>query len=210
MRKRLKTWYAQTNNAKRRLNVHACFAGLLRWITTHWSQPTWLLAMDATTISNRWIILSVSVLYKQRAIPVAWQVLPWHKQKWNPLWEPLLRALALAFPTKVQGLALADRDLYSPEWFASYWTLVGEAERLERVWLALAVATLWVLWYGTDVEAARRVWGSLWVKKRRVVSVFRMGWLLLLLEALGCVEGLRSGWFADTFEPVEEDRGSWA
>jgi hypothetical protein len=34
MRKRLKTWYAQTSNAKRRLNVHSCFAGLLRWITT--------------------------------------------------------------------------------------------------------------------------------------------------------------------------------
>jgi hypothetical protein len=74
--------------------------------------------MDATTISNRWIILSVSGLYKPRAIPVAWRVLPWHKPQWNPLWEPWLCALAPAFPPNGQGFVLADRGVYSPEWFA--------------------------------------------------------------------------------------------
>jgi hypothetical protein len=64
MRKRLKTWYAQKNPTRRRLSVQSCFAGLLRWATTGWSRPTLLLAMDATTISNRWSILNVSVLYK--------------------------------------------------------------------------------------------------------------------------------------------------
>ena len=314
MRKRLKTWYAQKNPTRRRLSVQSCFAGLLRWATTGWSRPTLLLAMDATTISNRWSILNVSVLYKQRAIPVAWRVLPWHKQKWNPLWKQLLGALAPAFPPDVQVLVLADRGVYSPELFAyirqlgahplmpmggdgrvlvegsSAWqvshelapclgtqwkgrcrvfktntlectvltlwargmkeawlvltdlppqeasavwyryrswieqgfrdlkrlgwscprTLVRDAGRLERIWLALAVATLWVLWYGTDEDAAGRVWGKLWGKRRRVVSVFRLGWLLVLLEALGCVGDLRCGWFPDTLEPVEEDGGSWA
>ena len=56
----------------------------------------------------------------------------------------------------------------------------------------------------------RVVWGKLWGKRRRVVSVFRLGWLLVLLEALGCVGDLRCGWFPDTLEPVEEDGGSWA
>ena len=312
MRKRLKTWYAQKSNANRRLNVQSCFAGLSRWMTPDWSRPILLLAIDATTIRNRWVILTVGVLYKQRAIPVAWRVLTWDKQEWNPIWEQLLGALAPAFPPNVQVLVLADRGLYSPELFesirqlgahplmrvngdggvlvegSSEWkvlrelascpdtqwsgrcrvfktnplectvlamwacgmkeawlvltdlspseasvvwyryrswieqgfrdlkrlgwschrTLVRDAGRLERIWLALAVATLWVLWYGTDADAARRVWGSLWMKKRRVVSVFRMGWLLVLLEVLECVDGLRSGWFPDALEPVGEDGGS--
>jgi len=104
MRKRLKTWYAQTRNAKRRLNVHSCFAGLLRWMTTDWSAPNLLLALDTTTLRNRWIILTVSVLYKKRAIPVAWRVLAWDKQAWNPIWKQLLSALAPAFPPRVRVL----------------------------------------------------------------------------------------------------------
>jgi len=86
--------------------------------------------------------------------------------------------------------------------------LVEDAERLERVWLALGVAPLWVLWYGTDGVSAHRVWGALW-GKRCVVNVFRRGWLLVWLEVLACVEGWCSGWFADPLEPVE-DGGSWA
>ena len=117
MRKRLKTWYAQTRNAKRRLNVHSCFAGLLRWMTTDWSAPNLLLALDTTTLRNRWIILTVSVLYKKRAIPVAWRVLAWDKQAWNPIWKQLLSALAPAFPPRVRVLVFADRGLYSPELF---------------------------------------------------------------------------------------------
>jgi len=74
--------------------------------------------MDTTTIRNRWIILTIRVLYKKRAIPVAWRVLPWHKQKWNPIWKQLLRALAPAFPSGVQVLVLANRGLYAPELFA--------------------------------------------------------------------------------------------
>jgi hypothetical protein len=257
IRKRLKTWYAPKNTLKRRLTVHPCFAGLLRWITTDWSRPTVLLAMDTTTIRNRWIILTIRVLYKKRAIPVAWRVLPWHKQKWNPIWKQLLRALAPAFPSGVQVLVLANRGLYAPELFAyirqvgahplmqmggdgkvlidgsSEWqalrnlspceasavwyrhrswieqgfrdlkrlrwschrTLVRGAGRLERVWLALSVVTLEVLWYGTGEGAAGRVWG-----RRRVVSVFRLGWLLVWLEVLECVEGLRCGWFPEIRE----------
>jgi hypothetical protein len=269
--------------------------------------------MDATTIRNRWMILTISVLYKKRAIPVAWRVLAWDEQAWNPIWGQLLRALAPAFPPGVRVLVLTNRGLYSPklfeairqsgahpmmrvngdggvlvasgaEWqtlqdlvpcpdtrwkgqcrvfktnplectvlavwgcgmqeawivltdlppceasvvwyryrswieqgfrdlkrlgWSCHRTLVRDAERLERVWLALAVATLWVMGYGTDEASAHRVWGALWRKRCRVVSVFRMGWLLAWLEVLGCVDGLRSGWFPDPLESVDEDGGNW-
>jgi hypothetical protein len=274
MRKRLKTWYAQTRRTKRRLNVHSCFAGLLRWMTTDWSAPNLLLALDTTTLRNRWIILTVSVLYKKRAIPVAWRVLAWDKQAWNPIWNQLLSALAPAFPPGVRVLvegstewqvlqalapcpdthwngrcrvfktnsldctvlalwAVGMREAWivltdlppceaSAVWYryrswieqgyrdlkrlggSCHRTLVRDAARLERVWLALAVATLWVLWYGTDEASAHRVWGALWSRKRCVVSVFRRGWLLVWLEMLACVEGLCCGWFPDSLEPVED------
>ena len=100
------------------------------------------------------------------------------------------------------------RDLKRLGW-SCHRVWVGAAERLERVWLALAVATLWVVWCGTDEASARRAWGALWGKWRRVVSVLRRGWWLMWLEVLACVEGLCSGWFPDPLEPVE-DGGSWA
>jgi len=243
-------------------------------MTTDWSAPNLLLALDTTTLRNRWIILTVSVLYKKRAIPVAWRVLAWDKQAWNPIWKQLLSALAPAFPPGMRVLvegstewqvlqalapcpdthwngrcrvfktnsldctvlalwAVGMREAWivltdlppceaSAVWYryrswieqgyrdlkrlggACHRTLVRDAARLERVWLALAVATLWVLWYGTDEASAHRVWGALWSRKRCVVSVFRRGWLLVWLEMLACVEGLCCGWFPDPLEPVED------
>jgi hypothetical protein len=76
------------------------------------------------------------------------------------------------------------------------------------VWLALAVATLWVMGYGTDAALAHRVWGALWRKRCRVVRVFRRGWLWVWLEIVGCGEGLGSGWFPALLEPVDADGGS--
>jgi len=117
IRKRLKTGYAQTRRTKRPLNVQSCLAALLRGITPDWSAPTLLLAMDTTPIRNRWIIRTVSVLDKKRAIPVAWRELAWDKQAWNPIWKQLLSALAPAFPPGVRVLVFADRGLYAPELF---------------------------------------------------------------------------------------------
>jgi hypothetical protein len=66
MRKRLKTWYAQTRRTKRRLNVHSCFAGLLRWMTADWSAPNLLLALDSfiRTFVNSGSAIGIRGLYR--------------------------------------------------------------------------------------------------------------------------------------------------
>jgi hypothetical protein len=69
----------------------SAFAGLLRWLTPDWSAPPLLVAMDATPLRNRWIILTISGLDKKRAIPVAWD-----KPAWSPIWAQRWRALAPA------------------------------------------------------------------------------------------------------------------
>jgi hypothetical protein len=46
-----------------------------------------------------------------------------------------------------------------------------------------------VLWYGTDEEAARRVWGSLWEKRRCVVCV-SCGLVIAVVGGFGVCGGV--------------------
>ena len=63
--------------AKRQpLDVTACFVPLLRWIVTLWTRTHLALALDATTLGARFVVLTLSVVYRGCGIPVAWTVLP--------------------------------------------------------------------------------------------------------------------------------------
>ena len=117
---RLREWYLgakQKSGKKRReLDVTSCFAPLLRWIVRLWEQEKrqMVLVLDATTLSDRWTILSISVVIRCCAIPVAWKVLGGHeKGSWRPHWEGLLTHLKGCIPVDWQVLVLADRGLYA-------------------------------------------------------------------------------------------------
>ncbi len=70
--------------------------------------------MDATTLGNRWTILTISVVVRSCAIPVAWKVLPGQQEgSWRPYWEELLMGLQEAVPPEWEVLVLADRGLYA-------------------------------------------------------------------------------------------------
>jgi hypothetical protein len=117
---RLREWYLdadQKSGKKRRdLEVSTCFAPLLKWIVRFWkSEKRQLpLVMDATTLSTRWTILSISVVLSGCAIPVAWMVFPAQQEgSWQPHWEKLFHSLASALPPDWEVLVLADRGLYA-------------------------------------------------------------------------------------------------
>jgi hypothetical protein len=97
------------------LDVEACFAPLLGWVLAWWGGPTLPLAVDATSLRGRVVVLAVSVLYRGCAIPVAWAVLP-HRGKgaWIPELERLLTLLAPAVPAAMTVLVMTDRGLWSP------------------------------------------------------------------------------------------------
>jgi len=81
-----------------------------------WEQenPQMVLVLDATTLGERWTILSISVVLRGCAIPVAWKVLGGHeKGSWRPHWEGLLTGLAGCIPADWQVLVMADRGLYA-------------------------------------------------------------------------------------------------
>lgn len=97
------------------VDVATCFAPLLGWVLAWWHSPCLALALDATSLGERLMVVSVSVLYRGTAIPVAWYVTtargpgPWL----GPILA-LLQQLAPAVPPEMTVLVLADRGLWSP------------------------------------------------------------------------------------------------
>ena len=94
--------------------VETCFAPLLQWVLSWWEGHQLALALDATTLGQRFVVLAVSVLYRGCAIPVAWTVLPaGQKHAWRGEWLRMLRQVRVAVPRRFFVLVLADRGLYA-------------------------------------------------------------------------------------------------
>lgn len=165
------------------LEVEACFAPWLGWILDWWVGDTVPLAVDATSLRGRQVVLAVSVLYRGSAIPVAWVVLPHRGQgAWIPELERLLALLAPTVPPHMTVLVLTDRGLWSPRLWraitANGWhplmrvrpdaTFAPAGERRQRA-RELVPGAGWC-WVGAGVaykEAAKRleatlvvVWGQ--------------------------------------------------
>lgn len=121
MRQRLREWYWDQGDKKgekrQELEVAVCFGPLLQWVLSWWptDEQRLALAMDATTLANRFVVLAVSVLYRGSALPVAWVVLEGNaKDAWRAHWLALLAHLQDSIPTDWFVLVVADRGLYAP------------------------------------------------------------------------------------------------
>ena len=119
VRQTLRAWrYDGADRAapgRRELDVTRCFAPLLRWVVAWWQGTDLALAVDATSLGDRLVGLSVRVVYRGGAIPVAWQVRPATAP--GPWMEPILARLARlgpAVPAAWTVLGLTDRGLWSP------------------------------------------------------------------------------------------------
>lgn len=117
---RLREWYLDAPHKRgehrRELEVSRCFGPLLRWIVRSFvgEERRLALALDASTLGQRWTVLSISVVIRGCAIPVAWKVIGAHaKGSWRPYWEELLECLKGSVPADWQVLVLADRGLYA-------------------------------------------------------------------------------------------------
>jgi hypothetical protein len=118
VRQRLREWYyeSQAKRGKQRqeVRVETCFAPLLAWVLSGWTGTQLSLALDATTLGDRFVVLAISVLYRGCAIPVAWVVLEAGKKKaWRREWLRMLRQLRAAVPRGWTVIVLADRGLYA-------------------------------------------------------------------------------------------------
>jgi hypothetical protein len=123
LRQRLREWTyegAQKRGEKRRTVVVAeHFASLLSLILGYWQTPKQVvLALDVTYLRDRHTILTVSIVYRGCAIPVAWHILSRHqKGEWHPLWVDLVQRLQQAVGLPKRVWVLCDRGLYSKRLF---------------------------------------------------------------------------------------------
>src|SRR5579885_1675137 len=105
LRQRLREWcYAASEKKgpkRKEVPVAACFGALLRWVLSWWpaQERRLVLALDATTLGQRFTVLAISVVYRGCAIPVAWTVVvATEKGAWRPHWEGLIRLLEGSVP----------------------------------------------------------------------------------------------------------------
>src|SRR5438093_5389166 len=118
VRQQLREWCyeaaAKRGAHRQALEVATCFVPLLRWVLHRWQGTQLALALDATTLGTRFVVLTVSVVYRGCAIPVAWTVLPANQPgTWRREWLRLLRWVRPAIPADWTVLVLADRGLWA-------------------------------------------------------------------------------------------------
>src|SRR4029453_16104681 len=105
---------AKRGRQRQTLDVTTCFVPLLRWVLSWWQGQHLALALDATHLGDRFVVLVVSVLYQGCAIPVGWAVVRADQRgSWRPVWLRLLRQLRPAVPPAYTVIVLADRGLYA-------------------------------------------------------------------------------------------------
>lgn len=95
-------------------DVRRCFGPLLGWIVRLWRSEQMALVLDATSLGDRFTVLTISVVYRSMGLPVAWKILrSTEKHAWRAEWQALIRSIWRVIPRHWQVIVLADRGLYA-------------------------------------------------------------------------------------------------
>lgn len=119
VRSRLQEFYqpAQAKSDRdhrRQLEVTTCFAPLLAWILKGWPSTRLAVALDATSMGDVFTVLSISVVYRGSAIPVAWKIMPANvRHAWKPEWIVLLKRFSEWVEPGWTVIVMTDRGLYA-------------------------------------------------------------------------------------------------
>ncbi|MBI2566447.1 MAG: hypothetical protein HYV63_05380 [Candidatus Schekmanbacteria bacterium] len=118
-RQRLRELYLEATRkrgAKRTtMDVQQCFLPFCKWLLERWHASEVALAIDASSLGERFVVLAVSIVYRGIAIPVSWTVLHANQTgSWNVHWIRMLRGLRPAIAPTHRVIVVADRGIYSP------------------------------------------------------------------------------------------------
>lgn len=210
VRQRLREWYkpasAKSGTHRRELDVAPCFTPLLRWILANWPCSRVALALDATTLGDRLTVLSISLVYRGTAIPVAWKILPGNTpHAWKPEWLALLRWFADQVDPSWTVIVMTDRGLYARWLFQAIvglgWHPMMRVNRLGTFqpegWTKAQafprfVPTAGKLWQGRGVAFPRKA-------KRRLPCTLLACW----------AEGYEEAWYVLTDLPPQVAGAAW-
>lgn len=118
VRERLRDTYreaeAKAGGHRAELDLSVCWAPWCAWVLDGWSGTQLAVALDATPLGQRFVLLVISVVYRGCAVPIIWKVLPAGcKHPWKPEWLALLQALRGRVASTWTVIVLADRGLYA-------------------------------------------------------------------------------------------------
>jgi hypothetical protein len=125
-RQRLREWtYAappKRGPHRQQIEVSGCFPAPLRWVLARWDPDDrrLALALDATTLADRFTVLTLSVLMRAAAVPIAWTIVgATTPGAWQPHWLALLRTVPGVGPADGLVLVAANRGWYAEWLFAA-------------------------------------------------------------------------------------------
>lgn len=135
LREQLRDWYRDSTHKRganqgvkrRSLVVSSCFAPLLRWVLSlHPRDCRQLaLAMDASTLGQRFTVLTICVVVRGCAVPIAWHILEATRPgAWRPHWQRLFQQLHGVVPPEWTVLVAGDRGLWA-KWLFGQITALG-------------------------------------------------------------------------------------
>jgi len=230
LRQRMREWYwdKKDKQGKKRIDwpVSQSFGPLLKWILSQWSseERQLALAMDATSLKKRFVVLSISVVYRGCAIPIAWSVLrEGQPGSWRKPWLSLFESLHESIPSDWLVIVMADRGLYA-RWLyeaiqhcgwhpflrinlRSMYHPKGMANFLPMSQLLPSPGSLWTGWVTCFVKNS--IEGSLlacWGAR------YKEPWLILTdlppNYASAAWYGMRS-WIEDSFKDLKRDGWQW-
>jgi hypothetical protein len=118
VRSRLQEFYqpalAKSGTRRRELDVTICFAPLIAWALKGWQSNQLALALDATSLGDRFTVLSISIVYRGSACPVAWKIMQANvRHAWKPEWIALMRLVHPMVPAGWTVIVMTDRGLYA-------------------------------------------------------------------------------------------------
>lgn len=120
LREQLRQWYRESSDKygrkRQQIEVGQSFKPLLPWVLSWWSpeEKSLMLAADASTLGERFTVLTVSVVYRGCGIPVAWKLVAANeKGAWKPHWLDLFKHLKGGVPDDWQVIVTTDRGLYA-------------------------------------------------------------------------------------------------
>jgi hypothetical protein len=210
VRERLRDWYKpaarKSGKHRRELDVSACFAPLLAWILEGWPCRRVALALDATSLFDRLVVLSLSIVYRGTAIPVAWKVLHANKpHSWKPEWLRLLRWFHNRIDPDWMVIVLTDRGLYAP-WLFHAITRLGWHPMMRITRRNQFLPEGWVhpkpvWWFAPEVARSWQGRGVAFPKTPRC----RLPCTLLAWWA----EGHEDGWYLVTDLPPQAADAAW-
>ena len=228
VRERLRDTYreahAKSGAQRAELDVTVCWAPWLSWVLEGWCGEQLAIAIDATTLGQRFIVLTISVVYRGCAVPIAWKVLKaTEKHAWKPEWLALLRQFRDLVPANWTVIVLADRGLYA-KWLFEAITALGWHPLLRVNGGGSFRPQGWYHWqpFAKLVPAVGRRWqgrGTAFSGKKARLDCTLLGcweaghkdpWLVLTdlppEAADACWYGLRA-WIEQGFKRIK--RGGW-